>query len=242
MKLRRVANERLVDTVVHRLRDFIDSEKLVAGDRMPSEPVLISKLGVSRSVLREAIGRLQTIGLLDVQHGRGMFVASRDALVSSAQLMNSALAIAPQELMKFVEFRAVIEVHAARRTAQIATESDFAELERLCLEIDRDDQEYLASIRADFAFHFKFIEIAGNELMQNVMRVLQEFIMAAMVNTTPQPRNIDFSRKIHRELLDAIRSRNPEIAGAAMTRHMELSHESLSTGESPEKIAELKTN
>jgi GntR family transcriptional repressor for pyruvate dehydrogenase complex len=236
MKLRRVANESLVDTVVHRLREFIDREKLTAGDRMPSEPVLISKLGVSRSVLREAVGRLQTIGLLDVQHGRGMFVASRDALVSSAQLLNSALSIAPQELVKFVEFRAVIEVHAARRVAEIATENDFAELERLCLEIDRDGQDYIASIRADFAFHFKFAEIAGNPLMQNVMRVLQEFIMAAMVNTTPQPRNVDFSRKIHRELLDAVRSRNANDAGTAMTRHMELSHLSLSTGKAPEEL------
>jgi GntR family transcriptional repressor for pyruvate dehydrogenase complex len=205
------------------LRDFVEHGKLIAGDRMPSEPALISKLGVSRSVLREAVGRLQSIGLLDVQHGRGMFVASRDALVSSAQLMNSALAIAPQQLMKFIEFREVIEVHCARRTAEIATDNDLAELERLAHEIDRDDQTYTGSIRADFAFHFKIVEIAGNELMQNVMRVLQEFIMAAMVSTTPQPRNAGYSRKIHRELLNAIRSRDPNIAGAAMDRHMELS-------------------
>ena len=229
MKLRRVPSESLVDTVVARLRDYIGREKLSAGDRMPTEPVLISQLGVSRSVLREAVGRLQSIGLLEVQHGRGMFVASRAALVSSAQLLHSALSIAPRDFMKFVEFRKVIEVYAAGRAAEVATDADFAELQRLCDEIDRDDQSFVDSVRADFAFHLKFVELAGNPLMLNVMQVLQEFIMAAMVNTTPQPRNADYSRKIHRELLDAIRSRNPLTAETAMDRHLELSRIALET-------------
>jgi len=108
--------------------------------------VLISQLGVSRSVLREAVGRL---GVLEVKHGRGMFVASRAALVSSAQSTRSALTIATQNLKKFVEFRSVIEVHAAGRPAEIATDADFDELQRLCDEIDREDQDYVASIRAD---------------------------------------------------------------------------------------------
>ena len=229
MKMRRVANESMVDTVVNRLRRYIDHEKLLAGDRMPSEPELISKLGVSRSVLREAVGRLQMIGLLDVQHGRGMFVASRDALVSSSQLLSSALTIGTQDLMQFIEFRKVIEVHAARRVAELATDAQFDELQLLCNAIDRDGQDYLTSVRADFAFHFKFVEIAGNVLMINVFQVLQEFIMAAMVNTTPQPRNVEYSRRIHRELLKAIRSRDAGIAAAAMEKHMELSRIALQT-------------
>lgn len=227
MKMRRVENESLVNTVVERLREFIARQGLSAGDRLSAEPVLVEQLGVSRTVLREAVGRLQMIGLLDVQHGRGTFVASSAALISSAKLMRSALSISPQELMKYFEFRAVIESFAARRAAEIATDEDFVELGRLCDQIDAEDQDYVESVRTDFRFHCKLIEITGNELMMNVMNVLQEFIMAGMVKTTPEPRDREYSRKIHRELLEAIRSRDPRIAGEAMDRHMKLSEISL---------------
>ena len=69
--------------------------------------------------------------------------------------------------------------------------------------------------------------LTGNELMMNVMSVLQEFIMAGMVKTTPEPRDREYSRKIHHELLDAIRSRDPKVAGEAMDHHMKLSETSL---------------
>ena len=212
-----------MDNVVDQLRTLLTKKKLSAGDQLPSEGELTKRFGVSRSVLREAVGRLQTVGLLDVQHGRGTFVASGTVLTGSAQLLRSALTIAPHELMKFNEFRAVIESYAARRVAEIATEADFAELDRLRHEIDRDGQDFIGSIHADFAFHYHFVEITGNEPMQNVFKVLQEFIMATMVNTTPQPRNVDYSRRIHRELIDAVRTRDPKIAGAEIDRHMEYS-------------------
>ncbi len=223
MKLQRASTPSLVDNVVDQLRSLVAKKKLATGDQLPTEGELTKRFGVSRSVLREAIGRLQTVGLLDVQHGRGTFVASGTALIGSAQLLRSALTIAPHELMKFHEFRAVIECYAARRVAEIATDADFAELERLCTEIDRDGQDFLGSIHADFAFHYKFVEMTSNEPMQNVFKVLQEFIMATMVNTTPQPRNVDYSRTIHRQLLDAIRTRDPKVAGAEIDRHMEYS-------------------
>ena len=227
MRLKRPSTSSLVDDVVGQLRNFVAHAKLSAGDQLPSEPELTKRFGVSRSVLREAVTRLQTIGLLDVQHGRGTFVASGTALTGSAQLMRSALTIAPHELMKFSEFRFVIEGYAVRQAAVLASDADLAELEALCAEIDRDDQDFVASVRSDFNFHYKFVEITRNEPMQNVFKVLQEFILASMVKTTPQPRNIDYSRKIHRELLDAVRTRDPAIAGAAVDQHMELSRVAL---------------
>jgi DNA-binding FadR family transcriptional regulator len=222
MKLRRIPTESLVDTVVERLRDYIDRQKLTTGNRLPSEPQLVLQLNVSRSVLREAIGRLQTIGMLDVQHGRGTFIGSGTTLISSAQLMRSALGITPHALMQFVDFRTAIESYSARQVALIATDAQFSELEKLLDQMDRPEVGYVESIHMDFQFHYKLVEITGNEPMMNVFKVLQEFIMAAMVKTTPAPRNVAYSRKIHRELFEAMRSRDPKLAGAAIEHHMEL--------------------
>ena len=227
MKLKTLSRHSLVDAVLEQLHTYIRDGKFVPGDRLPTEPELTANLGVSRTVLREAIGRLETIGLLEVRRGLGMFVGSGSSLSSSAQLMRSALTMAPRELLKFAEFRGVIEAFSARRAAELATAEDIAELDAICDEMHREGQEYLESVRLDFKLHFKLVEITGNELMMNVMRVLQEFIIAGMVKTTPKPRNREGSFKLHKEIVDAVRTRDPKIAGAVIDHHINLIKQAL---------------
>jgi DNA-binding FadR family transcriptional regulator len=221
MRVEPIARQSLVDLVVERVRDLIEREKLQAGDRLPGEMELIRQLGVSRPVLREAIGRLESVGLIAVERGRGMFVADRSGLAGCARLARSALTISPKDLLKFAELRWVVECFAARRAAESATEEDIRELERLQEQMDSRDRNYEEAIRIDFQFHRKLIDLTGNELMQNLMEVIYEFVMAGMVHTTPNPRNRALSRRFHRAILDAIRAGDPEAAEEAMRAHMQ---------------------
>lgn len=221
MKIEPVAQSTLVDRVVERIRQVIDQEKLQSGDRLPAEMELADQLQVSRSVVREAVSRLEIMGLLKVRRGLGMFVGDRDSLSSCVNLVRSALAIAPKELQQLAEFRRAIECHSARRAAERATPEELVELEALGEQIDRNDQDDVEAIRADFRFHRQLVAMTGNELMLNVMGVIQEFVMAGMVHTTPSPRNRDASRRGHRAILDAIHSRDPDRAEAAMRAHMD---------------------
>src|SRR5262245_49397034 len=131
MTLQPVARSSLVDTVVERIRAIIEDGRLQAGDRLPTEAELGKQLGVSRTVLREAIGRLEYLGLLTVQRGRGMFVGDQGSVSQCARLVRSALAVSSKELVKFTEFRNAIECYASRRAAESASDADIAELERL---------------------------------------------------------------------------------------------------------------
>src|SRR5262249_47929470 len=148
----------LADVVVERVRGLIDREQLQAGDRLPGEMELVRQLQVSRPVLREALGRLETVGLIRVQRGRGIFVADRDSLSGCAQLMRRAMIIAPRDLLKYAEVRWGIECYAARRAAELATPEDLAELEKLLDAMDEPERDYLESIRLDFQFHRKLID------------------------------------------------------------------------------------
>jgi GntR family transcriptional regulator, transcriptional repressor for pyruvate dehydrogenase complex len=220
MRVEPLVRPSLTDLVVERIRDLIDREGLHAGDRLPGEMDLVQQLGVSRPVLREAIGRLAGVGLLSVQRGRGTFVAARDHLLNCAAILQSAMAISPKDLLQFAEVRAAIECFAVRRAAELATPQDLDEIESLCWRMDSSGLDYLEAIRIDFQFHRKLVDLGGNELMRNIIGVVHEFVMAGMVHTTPNPRDRSWSRPLHAAILEAVRARDPDAAEAAMRTHM----------------------
>src|SRR5262249_43539251 len=127
----------LVDTAVARIREVIEQGRLRAGDRLPTEAELSEQLGVSRTVVREAVSQLESLGLLSVQRGRGTFVGNWSSLTSCVEMLRTTLALSPGELVQFTEFRTALECHAARRAAERATEQDLADLKELCDEMDR---------------------------------------------------------------------------------------------------------
>jgi len=219
----------LVSEVVTLLREVIESQGLAPGDRLPTEAELVESLEVSRPVLREAISQLETLGLVRVKRGRGMFVGDRDSLAGCLKLVRTAMAVTPRDLTQFTELRSALECHGAQRAAELATEADVAELEALYDEMDQRDLTYEKAIGVDFAFHRKLIEITGNELILNVMTVLQEFVVEAMQQTTPRPRDRSVSRRLHRAILEGVRKGDPEAAERAMREHMEVTRVRLET-------------
>jgi GntR family transcriptional repressor for pyruvate dehydrogenase complex len=221
LKVKPVKRDSLVDTVVARIREVIEQGRLRAGDRLPTEAELGEQLGVSRTVVREAVSQLESLGLLSVRRGRGMFVGDGSGLSRCVKVLRTALALSPRELVQFTEFRKAIECHAARRAAELATAQDLADLQALCDDMDRPGREYLEAMRLDFQFHRRLMAITGNELMCSVLEVIQEFVLAAMVQTTPNPRDRANSHRRHLAILRAVRSGDPDAAEGAMRAHME---------------------
>lgn len=240
MKLEPVARQSLVDVVAQRIRDLIENEHLQAGDRLPGEFNLVEQLRVSRPVLREAISRLESVGLINVRRGQGMYVGDRGSLTGCVQLVRTAMAIAPRDVTQFADLRTAIEVHAARLAAARATPADVAELAAICAEMDREDIEHEEAIQADFQFHRKIVAITGNEPMQNILHVIHEFVMAGMMHTTPRPRNRANSRKLHGAIFNAIRDHDPDAAEKEMKTHMAAVAQALRDAEARQKEGKEK--
>jgi GntR family transcriptional repressor for pyruvate dehydrogenase complex len=235
VKLEPIARQSLVDVVAERIRGMIDHEHLGPGERLPGELALVEQLQVSRPVLREAISRLESVGLVTVRRGRGLFVGDRGSLSSCMRLVRSAMSISPRELVRFAELRTAIEIYAARRVAEIASAEDVTELAALCRNIDQEGLGHLEAIEVDFQFHRKIVELTGNELMQNIMQVIHEFVMAGMVHTTSNPRNRAKSRQLHGAILNAIRAGDADAAEEAMKVHMGAVARELSAAEERRK-------
>src|SRR5262249_4520590 len=103
----------LVDNVVDQVQQLIAKGHLESGDRLPREDELVTKFGVSRTVLREALSRLEATGLVTIQRGRGMFVAEPSGVASCARLIRNAMTLTSKDLAQFMEFRRIIECQAA---------------------------------------------------------------------------------------------------------------------------------
>lgn len=217
----------LVDSVVDQVQHLIAVGHLESGDRLPKENELVEQLGVSRTVLREALSRLEATGLVTIQRGRGMFVADASGVASCARLIQNAMTLTGKDLAQFMEFRRIIECQAARRAAELARPEELAELESLCLTMNHPDLDFMESVRLDFQFHLRIVKMSGNQLMVSALGVIQEFIMTTMVKSTPNPRDHERSRNVHKQMIDAIRTGNPDVAETAARAHMDLSEGSL---------------
>lgn len=221
LQLKPIPRRSSVDQVVERIRDVITEQKLAAGERLPGELELVEQLQVSRPVLREALARLQGLGLIEIQRGNGTFVASRDRLANCVQLLRTAVTLAPRELLSYAELRAAVEVQAVRQAAERATDEDVSELKRMLKELNSVDLPYEELLEIDFRFHRRILQVAGNELMQNLMEVIYEFVVTQMAQTTPSPRENKLGRRLHREIVAAIADHAPDSAERAMREHME---------------------
>jgi GntR family transcriptional regulator, transcriptional repressor for pyruvate dehydrogenase complex len=221
MQLAAIERRTTVDLVVDRLARVIKDQKLTAGSRLPGEHELVEQLQVSRPVLREALARLQSLGLVDIQRGRGTFVGDTNSLANCVRLLQSAVTISPQELLLYAELRTAIEIQAARQAAEKATTEDIKILTALLKKLDDEELPYADVLEIDFRFHRKLIEIAGNVLMQNLLEVIYEFVLTQMVRTTPSQKDNQLGRRLHNAILKAIREHDPDAAESAMRKHMQ---------------------
>jgi GntR family transcriptional repressor for pyruvate dehydrogenase complex len=221
MRLAAIERRNTVDLVVERIAEVIKSQKLEAGSRLPGEHQLVEQLKVSRPVLREALARLHSMGLVDIQRGRGTFVGSRESLANCVRLLRSALTISPKEMRSYAELRSAIEVQAVRQAAENATQADIEELDSYLAMLDDESLAYPKALEIDFRFHRKLLEMSGNPLMINMMEVIYEFVLAQMVRTTPSQKDNQLGRRLHKAIVKAVRECDPDAAEKAMRQHMQ---------------------
>ncbi len=212
----------LVDEVVDNLSQFIEQSGLDFGERLPTEAQLVKQLGVSRNALREAVRRLETVGLVQVLHGQGMYVGGRDGLAGCTKLFRSAMSMSGRNLTEAAELRCVLEQHTVRRAAELATPAQIAELRVALDRMGRNDQSIEEAVRADFEFHRKIAEVTGNQLMLSLMTILEELLLLVMSIATEKPRDFRQNQELHIPIWESLRDGDPAAAEQAMREHMRI--------------------
>lgn len=207
---------RLYEQLQHSLQEYVQTQELQPGDRLPSERVLAAALNVSRASLRQATVSLEVQGLLEVRHGGGIYVRSLNVDRERLQEMLTRRSRLPEVL----EAREAIECMLASLAATRRTEADMeaidAALKGMAAEIDAGE----IGIESDRAFHSAIAEAARNQLLLDVMEALAEPVEETRVESLSEPKRPPRSLADHRRIAEAIRRQDRTAAERAMRKHL----------------------
>lgn len=226
----RRARGSLADQVVAYVNEQVATHALKPGDQLPTETTLMSLLGVSRTVVREAISRLQANGVLETRHGIGSFVLEprREPLG-----LDMVPATTLSDVLSVLELRISLETECAGLAAQRASERDIVKIRTALDAVETTSRAGGDSTAADLRFHISIANATGNRYFVDILTQLGTALIPRHRVDSPGLAQSDLNAYMarvnleHENILDAIARKDPDGARAAMRMHLSSSRERL---------------
>ena len=201
------------------LLEMILSGEYQAGDRLPPERILVEQIGVSRTVVREALNLLEAKGLIRIEHGRGA-VVSADGAHALHKNLSFLLRMQPGTLWELMEMRKALEVEVAGLAAERATAEDIAtmraKLDRMRENIDAPE----GYVHADVGFHEMLTRSARNRVLLMMMEPIVDLLLASRRMTGSKEANAKRALRAHEAILKRVEAKDVEGARTEMRKHM----------------------
>jgi GntR family transcriptional repressor for pyruvate dehydrogenase complex len=207
----------VADRVVDALREYIERNELAPGTKLPPERVFLEQLGVSRSSLREAIRVLATIGLIDVRHGDGMYVAAPPEAWREGAIFDAS---EEHALRNLVETRLGIELAAVTAATQRATDEDLDRLQQMVDEQARRVQSDPDYSWEPLGFELALIELTGNTWLYEVELQLRDAWLSLSRGLRASVARYGEWVSEHQAIMASLRSRNALQAQRLVMAHV----------------------
>ena len=190
-----IDNSSLVDKVEANLVQLLQQQKLTVGDSIPTELELTKSLGVSRTVVREALLRLRMMGLIESKKKKGAVITSPDLFGNMGKSMNPHI-LSSETLKEVFEIRLVLEIGMA-------------------------DILYHRITKDEIAFHGKLYEITGNETLKKFQKLLLPVFDYVHNSGLLKKQAMLKTFVSHKDLVDILDSGTPEEFRNGMRNHLE---------------------
>lgn len=213
----------LADRVTAVLLEKIRTGEFPAGMRLPPEQVICEHFGVSRTVVREAISRLKSDGLVEVRQGSGTVVREPNRATAFRLDIDTQHSI--EAVLRVTELRRGIEAEAAALAAQRRSRAQLAAIRRALGAIDSAVKRQRDGVDEDLAFHIAISHATGNPLYPPLLAYLSHFIHAAIgITRSNEARREDFANAVraeHNAIYEAIAAQDPAAARRAVIEHID---------------------
>lgn len=208
---------------VEQLRRLIWTQQFKPGDRLPSERELAERLGVSRTILREAVSVLEAQGLIRTRHGSGSYVTGEVSDSSLSSMWRAWYAIHRHDLIHILQVREALEVKAAMLAAANTTPELAEKLQTILLEMRaadaRGDVREVAHL--DVCFHGSITAASGNPVLIQLVSSLDSALEDDRIAVFQLRQRVKDSLRDHMRIIAAIQKRDPHAARDAVNRHFE---------------------
>lgn len=209
----------LCGQVVHDLGCQILAGEVKPGEPLPQEWTLCDQMGVSRTVVREAIKSLAAKGLVESRAKRGTIVRPARAwnyLDPEVLDWQARADVNGGHLFHLTELRQSIEPPAAGMAAERATHEDLRLISQACEEMERTADCVEDFLTADIRFHVEILHATGNPFFAPIANVISASLESSLRLTNRQPADNHASVPVHQKVMKAICARKPTSAQAAM--------------------------
>ncbi len=223
--------KKISEEIVSQIKQLISKGELKPGDRIPSERDLAAMLGVSRPSVREAIMVLEAMGFLDSRQGGGTFVKALTEGSITDPLAKLVEQKDPELLRSLAEVRMGLESWSAYLAAQRATAEDIAELRRLYAVMEKQAAKGGWDSDVDAGFHYAITAASHNSLQMHVLDSIHSLfhttIQVALMEFYQQEGHVQLLLTQHREIMETITDRQPELARQKMMEHLAMVEEKM---------------
>lgn len=213
----------LHNQVVNEIGGSIVRGVLKPSDVLPDEGTMSGQLGVSRTVVREAIKVLAAKGLVETRTRRGTIVLPDTYWNRLDPDVLTWIDLAGQDesfLKQLTEIRKIVEPAAAGMAAERATAEEMQEIQRAFEDMQRNTEQGQNYTEADMRFHAAILEASHNAFLKPLANAIRAALHASMKVTDPNAHR-DQSLPLHRDILEAIRKRDAKAAAEAMRLHLD---------------------
>ncbi|MBT9511940.1 MAG: FadR family transcriptional regulator [Acidovorax sp.] len=215
--------------LVESLGDRIRDGRLALGDKLPTEAAIMAEFEVSRTVVREAISKLQASGLVETRHGIGTFVLGLGQAPGFKITPDQFSTL--RDVIAVLELRIGVETEAAALAAQRRTDANIAAMRVALDAVTKAVDEGRDAVASDFQFHLEIARATQNSHFAELMGTLGSMIIPRARLDTGEGTHDDlrqYLRRVngeHESIYDAIVGQDPDAARAAMRTHLANSRE-----------------
>jgi len=210
----------VTDEAIERIKEMVVSGQLQPGERLPKEDKLATKLGISRSSLREAVRALSLVRILDVRQGDGTYVTSL-----RPELLLDAVSFVidfhrDDSVLQFLEVRRLLEPQATAKAAREITAEKVCRLREI-LATAAAQVDVKTFVANDLEFHKTIVGYCGNQVLASLLESISGPTNRARVwrGVTDQGSRERTLRE-HSAIVDALERKDPEVAAARCTVHI----------------------
>jgi GntR family transcriptional repressor for pyruvate dehydrogenase complex len=221
----------LAQEVMDDLAERIRQGRYKPGEKLPTEPELMAEQGVSRTVVREAISRLQAAGFAETRHGVGTFVKAAASRIVYPLDPSTLLTI--RDVLAMLELRISLEAEAASLAALRRTDEQLGHMREALQAFEEGVRRGASSIEADYRFHLQIALATHNRYFEDFHRYLGESAIprtrldTSRFSAEPGQGYLLSTNREHESILDAIVRQDAPAASAAMRMHLANSRERL---------------
>lgn len=219
-----IQTERIYEQIVAQIKKQIESGELKVGDKLPTERELTEQFKVSRTAVREAVQALREKGVVEVYPGRGTFITNTifKSASESLELMMKMSGSDQDSFSELFELRKILEPELAALAAERTTDEDIATMQEAVetMDVSLDDME--AYIMADDIFHQTIARATQNSLIASLLDPIMDMLTEQRkMNFLAGVQSPQRAQHYHKEILNAIAHRRPDVARKAMKSHLE---------------------